>query len=194
MKNNVKSEKSIRKWLPVCLLIVLMIGGGIQWFQKDTEDDPQVELHVITEDDPQAELHVITEEPVETLAAEQFVLEADGLKINTQYASLHYPNEYVNDVIINVSEEAEKSVVSVFVMFDGMNDELFSIIFDTSESEGFNIGSLKREGKEVGIYIRMLEWNTENWPEENVMHLCRLQESVNILIDQLHNTDGFMTP
>lgn len=185
MKNNVKREKSNRKWLSVSiasLLLVLVIGGSVLWFQNDSADDQQVE----TPD--------ITEAPAEVGATEQFVMETDGLKINTQYASMYYPDEYVNDVIINVNEDAEKSVVSVFAMFDGKNYELFSVIFDTSESEGFKMGSLKHEDKEVGIFVRMNEWNTDNWPDAEVMHLSRLQESVNILIDQLHNADGFVVP
>lgn len=169
MKNSVKMEKSNRKWLSVSivgLLLVLVIGGSVLWFQNDRQ--------------------------VET--PDKIVMETDGLKINTQYASMYYPDEYVNDVIINVNEDAEKSVVSLFATFDGKNYELFSVIFDTSESEGFKMGSLKNGDKEVGIFIRMNEWNTDNWPDAEVMHLSRLQESVNILIDQLRNADGFVVP
>ena len=173
MKNNVKRDKLNRKWLSVSiagLLLVLVIGGSVLWFQNDSTDDQQVEM------------------------PDKFVMETDGLKINTQYASMYYPDEYVNDVIINVNEDAEKSVVSLFATFDGKNYELFSVIFDTSESEGFKMGSLKNDDKEVGIFVRMNEWNTDNWPDAEVMHLSRLQESVNILIDQLRNVDGFVQP
>ena len=184
MKNNVKSKTSNRTWLPVSivgLLTVLVIGGIVLWFQKDSADT-------------QAEMPVTTEAPTEAGAAEQFVMETDGLKIITQFASMYYPSEYVNDVIIDVDEDAEKSVVSVFATFDGENYELFSVIFATYESDGFQMGSFKHEDKEVNIFVRMNEWNTENWPDAEVMRLSRLQESVNILVDQLRNMDGFMMP
>jgi len=180
---NHKKKKMNRKWLVIGaagFLLLVVIGGSVLWLQKDMTNAQQ-------EDTP-----VVSEALAEADAKEQFVLETDGVQINTQYVSMYYPNEYASDVMINVEEEADQSVVNVFVTFDGKDGELFSIIFDTSEGDGFKIGSLKYEDKEVGIFVRMNEWDTENWPVEEVTHLSRLQESVNILIQQLHETPGFV--
>ena len=93
--------------------------------------------------------------------------------------------------MIDVNDEEGRTAVNVLASFDGMDNEVFSLILSMSECEDHQIGVLMYEGKEIGIFVRMGEWNIENWPEEEIIRLSRLQESVNVFLDQLYEAEGF---
>ena len=167
----------------VCMVLLALVAGIAIGFVLDLPINPEVLAPVPT---PTA-----TELPAGTVEPNRFEMEEEGLRIYTQYASLLYPMDFVNDVMVNAMDETGKSEINVFSAFDGAELELFSIVLSTTEGEGHKMGVLKREDSEVGIYIRMNEVNVENWPEEEVVRLNRLQESVNALLEQLYQDEGF---
>ena len=170
--------KQKKVMLCAALICVMLVGA---WLAADSA------WHIY----PAAAEPQQTADPAAMMNPDQFVLEENGLRINTQYMSFLYPLEYANEVMINLTEEETQTTLTVLATFDGMDMELYSLILGMNEGEGFKLGELLRATGSVGIYVRMNELNTENWPEEEIMRLSRLQESVNALFEQMYQDEGF---
>ena len=123
----------------------------------------------------------------------KFVVNSEGLMIHTQFISMLYPIDYANDVLMDLVEETGKTVLNVSTSIEGDNRELFSVILSTTEGEGHKLGILKQNSEEIGVYIKMIEGNMEYLPEQEVYRLSRLQESVNILLDQIYSSESFVS-
>jgi len=121
--------------------------------------------------------------------------EAEGapeISIVTKYITLTYPTDYAPDVVFDVAEEPAGCRITAIAAIDGTALELFSIVLSEAAAEGFRLGRLTApDGSEAGIYLLMNEQRPEDWSPEAFGQINAWQESINILLMQIHENAGF---
>jgi len=130
-----------------------------------------------------------------TVAKPSIEMEEDGqLRITTQYAVLYYPADYAADVMIELSELQDGCRLGVFTNINGADLELYALTLSKTPSDGHQLGALNVESiGEVGFYLSMNEQNPADWSEDEYTRINELQETVNSLLMQVYEHEGFQT-
>ena len=113
-------------------------------------------------------------------------LEQDCMKIDTPYTQLLYPKTW--EKYLKVETDKDTGEVKFYCQFsDGEKKELFTYTF--GKASDILVGHLN--DMEVGLSVGTEEAE-ESWTEEEIETFYSMREDMNIVIDGLENTEGFV--
>ena len=167
-----------KKWLPflvlafllmaICLLLWVALRGG-----ETPPEEPGVTLD---------------EEAVWGTAPEETL----GVPVETPYLTFYYPEEWRDKVEADELTENGRSITVFRTELSGKTVELFSVILSPGTEDGYLLGQLAgQEGSSVNVYTRVNELPEDEWPQEEYVRLCAMQERVNDIIAQIYENAAF---
>lgn len=189
-----QTRKSARKGiLPAAAVLGLMVlafmlgfGAGRNSRPQETENTPEVIATATPEPTPEP---TATPEPTpEPPKTEMYMTEEGEIFIKTEYATLLYPAEYAADVMIDVAEEPEGCRLSISSTLNNQDIELYTLVLSKQQTDGYYLGSMQNG---AGVYLMMHEQSQADWSAEEFERINVLQESVNSLLMQIYESEGF---
>ena len=178
--------KMNRRIVPRMLMTVLMaflLAAGCMGLATAEPLSTDGELWLIS-DEQLAEMETLPPEEEEMLFAPE---EEPETPIETPYGTLYYPAIYTEDVVIDLAVGEDACTVSMLTTIDEKELKLFTLTLSKAVSEGFRLGTLG----EVGVYLLMNEQKADDWSAEGFRKINELQESVNALLVQIYEIEGF---
>jgi 23S rRNA U2552 (ribose-2'-O)-methylase RlmE/FtsJ len=112
----------------------------------------------------------------------------DDAAIETTYVTLYFPGLWKDAVRWEVSSAGNGCVVKVQETFSGENLEVFSIGLNALQDSGFQMGTLKHNGKDVTVSVILSDApQTEKWSDTDRNLYLTLQEQAFVILEKLAN-------
>ena len=167
-----------KKWLPILAAVLLVAAIGIAfWIALREGTSPDDVPEPAVEDEA-----VWGTAPEETL----------GIAVQTPYLTFHYPKDWEDMTVENLSEDG-RSLTVFRTELSGETAELFSVILSPKEEEDYLLGRLNlQDGSSVNVYTCVNELDTAMWSEEDYATLCIMQERINDIIAQIYENAAFV--
>lgn len=109
-----------------------------------------------------------------------------GIPVETEYATFHFPVEYAGKLQFTLIESEEGTMMFATTMVGETEVELYFVALGMIEMDGVCLGRLQDDAAgELSIYLMLVELEMEGLNEEEMSRLYELQESVNVILDQL---------
>ena len=109
-----------------------------------------------------------------------------GIPVETQYATFYFPAEYAGRLQFTRIESEEGTMMFATAVVADREVELYFIAIGMIEMDGVCLGKLQDEtAGELSIYLQLVELDVEGFSQEDASRLYELQESVNVLLEQL---------
>lgn len=188
-----QTRRSARKGvLSAAVVLVLMVLAFLLGFSVGRNGMPQEPVNtpaVITASPEATATPEITPEPTaEPKKTNMYMTEEGEICIETEYVTLYYPAEYAADVMIDVAEETDGYTLTVSSTLNNQDIELYALVLSKAQADGYYLGNMQNG---AGVYMLMHEQNPADWSPEEFDRINVLQESVNTLLMQIYESEGF---
>lgn len=109
-----------------------------------------------------------------------------GIPVETEHATFYFPVEYAGKLQFTLIEAEEGMMMLATTMVGETEVELYFVALGMIEMDGVCLGKLQDDAAgELSIYLMPAELELEGLMEEELSRVYALQESMNILLDQL---------
>lgn len=108
-----------------------------------------------------------------------------AMSIETENATLYYPEEWENVVECEAEGEDDSSVEFYATVGHHERVHIFDVLF--GGENGYCIGTIEKDGKEIEVNIVSYDVSFDgSWTEEEINTVRTMQEDVNFLIQALN--------
>lgn len=109
-----------------------------------------------------------------------------GIPVETQYTTFYFPIENTEGLKLTLTEAEGWTIIMVAAAIGEVEEDLYYLTLGQIESDGNFVGALQHEifGR-VEIHMQMAETDMDVFAEEDHDWVYTLQESMNLILDQL---------
>lgn len=116
---------------------------------------------------------------------EYYKSDVETFEIETPYANLKYPSKWKDKCVVNKTE-GDPYIVTISGIVDDKNIKLFDIVFGAVPKNGYLLGTMTSDGKEVTVsLVDYSEDFSDDYSVEEHPELYAMLEDVNEIISGL---------
>ena len=123
---------------------------------------------------------------------EEIVPDISDAVLETPYGTLRYPGEWKDAVSWEISSDEDICTVSVTETFSGKNAMLFVLGFGNPDDEGFQMGTLDYNGRDVPVCLTLCDFPQEsNWSDSDRNLFIALQEQAYNMLERFAEDSAY---